>query len=55
MILRRRDYFRANKFCKVLVEHLFPVGLLTTKEYIAELGRASNLIQVKFFQCVDEL
>jgi hypothetical protein len=48
-ILRRHDYFRANRLWEVLVEHLFPVGLVTTKEYIAQLGKAGNIVQVQIF------
>jgi hypothetical protein len=54
-ILCRHNDFWANGLRKVLVEHLLPVGLVTTKEYIAELGKAGHVIQVQFFRCVDEL
>ncbi len=54
-ILHQRDYFRTNRLQKVLMEHLFPVGLVMTKEYISKLGKADNIIQVPFFQRTDEL
>ncbi len=54
-IMRRLDDFWVNRLWKVLVEHLLPVSLVAAKEYIAELGKACHIIQVQFFQCVDEL
>ncbi len=54
-ILRRLNDFWVNGLRKVLVEHLLPVGLVAAKEHIAELGKALDVIQVQFFQQVDEL
>jgi hypothetical protein len=39
----------------MLVEHLLPVGLVVAKEHIAKLGKACDVVQVQFFQHVDEL
>jgi hypothetical protein len=54
-ILRRLGNFWVNRLREVLVEHLLPVGLVLAKEHIAELCKTCDLIQVQFFQCVDEL
>jgi hypothetical protein len=37
------------------VKHLLPVGLVAAEEHIAKLGKACDIIQVQFFQRVDEL
>jgi hypothetical protein len=39
----------------MLMEHLLPVGLVAFKEHIAELGKARDVVQVKFFRRLDEL
>jgi hypothetical protein len=39
----------------MLEEHLLPVGLVATKEHIAKLSKACDVVQVQFFQCADQL
>jgi hypothetical protein len=49
VILHQLKDFWINRLRKVLMEHLLPVGLVTSEEHIAKLGKACDIIQVQFF------
>jgi hypothetical protein len=53
--LRWLNDFWIDGLRKVLVDHLFLIGLVAAKEYIAELSKACHIVQVQFFRHADEL
>ncbi len=54
-IVLLQNFRRFDGFKKVLVEHLSPVGEVSTQEYIFELPEGINVSHVDFLRSADEI
>ncbi len=55
ILLRRNLDRRIDWFGKMLMEHLLPVGQITTLEHIFELQERSLVVQINFLRSADEI
>jgi hypothetical protein len=51
----RQNHRQIDGFWKMIVEHLLPVGQISTLEYIFELRKGPCVVQIDFLRSADEI